>query len=205
MRGEGSGAAPTSPAADAAADAALIAALVRGDRQALAALYDRHAGVLLALATRLLGDRPQAEELLHDVFLEAWHHARDFDPARGSVRAWLVTRTRSRAFDRRTARARHGRLVEDAAREQRAHTESDAALPLDAARVRQEVSHLPAELVTVLEMAYFEGLSFSEIGQALEIPLGTVKSRMARALSLLREGMGLPATTATPPSTKGTP
>jgi RNA polymerase sigma-70 factor (ECF subfamily) len=177
-----------------------MAALVRGDRNALAALYDRHAGVLLALATRLLGDRPQAEELLHDVFLEAWHHARDFDPARGSVRAWLVTRTRSRAFDRRAARSRHGRLADAAAREQSALTDPDAGVPLDAARVRQGVNRLPPELVTLLELAYFEGLSFSEIGEALGIPLGTVKSRMARALSLLREGMGLPPTT-----TKGTP
>jgi len=191
MPGEGRDATPTS-AAEAAADAALMAALVRGDRQALAALYDRHAGILLALATRLLRDRSQAEELLHDVFLEAWHHARDFDPARGSVRAWLVTRTRSRAFDRRSARARQGRLAEEAAREHSAHTGGqDAGAPVDAARVRQQVGRLPAELVTVLEMAYFEGLSFSEIADALGIPLGTVKSRMARALSLLREGMGM--------------
>jgi RNA polymerase sigma-70 factor (ECF subfamily) len=198
MGGDDRGAAPTAPAidsaADAAADAALMVALLRGDRDALAALYDRHAAALLALATRLLGDRAAAEELLHDVFLEAWQHARDFDATRGSVRAWLVTRTRSRAFDRRAARSRHGRLAEDAAREQSAlGEEDDAALPLDAARVRQQVGRLPAELVTVLEMAYFEGLSFSEIGEALDIPLGTVKSRMARALSLLREGMGLPA------------
>jgi len=199
MRGEGPDAAAALAASDSAADAALMAALVRGDRDALAALYDRHAGVLLALATRLLGDRTQAEELLHDVFLEAWHHARDFDPARGSVRAWLVTRTRSRAFDRRAARARHGRLSEAAAREHSALSEADADVdagaPLDAARVREQVSRLPPELVTLLELAYFEGLSFSEIGEALAIPLGTVKSRMARALSLLREGMGLPATT----------
>jgi RNA polymerase sigma-70 factor (ECF subfamily) len=197
MGGDDPGAAPTSPTIDtaalAAADAALMVALLGGDRNALAALYDRHATVLLALATRLLGDRPAAEELLHDVFLEAWQHARDFDATRGSVRAWLVTRTRSRAFDRRAARSRHGRLAEDAAREQSALSEDDAALPLDAARVRQQVGRLPAELVTVLEMAYFEGLSFSEIGAALDVPLGTVKSRMARALSLLREGMGLTA------------
>ena len=204
MRGEEPGAGPAPSAGETAADAALMAALVRGDRDALAALYDRHAGVLLALATRLLGDRPQAEELLHDVFLEAWHHARDFDPARGSVRAWLVTRTRSRAFDRRAARSRHGRLAEAAAREHSALAQADASVPLDAARVRQEVSRLPPELVTLLELAYFEGLSFSEIGEALAIPLGTVKSRMARALSLLREGMGLPPTPI-PTKTKGTP
>jgi RNA polymerase sigma-70 factor (ECF subfamily) len=202
MRGDEPGAAAAPAADETTADSASMAALVRGDRQALAALYDRHAGVLLALATRLLGDRAGAEELLHDVFLEAWHHARDFDPTRGSVRAWLVTRTRSRAFDRRAARSRHGRLAQEAAREQSALSDPDpgAGVPLDAARVRQEVNRLPADLVTVLEMAYFEGMSFSEIGAALQVPLGTVKSRMARALSLLREGMALPA-----PATKGTP
>ena len=194
MRGEDSSAAP-SPSAEPVADAALMAALVRGDREALATLYDRHAALLLALATRLLRDRAQAEELLHDVFLEAWHHARDFDPTRGSVRAWLVTRTRSRAFDRRAARQRHGRLAAEAAREHGEQTSPDATAPIDGARVRQEVRRLPAELVTVLELAYFEGLSFSEIGETLQIPLGTVKSRMARALSALREGMGLPGAT----------
>ena len=115
MRGEEPSAAP-SPSAEPVADAALMAALVRGDREALATLYDRHAALLLALATRLLRDRAQAEELLHDVFLEAWHHARDFDPTRGSVRAWLVTRMRSRSLDRRGKVQRTTRVAESAAR-----------------------------------------------------------------------------------------
>jgi RNA polymerase sigma-70 factor (ECF subfamily) len=173
-----------------------MAALVRGDREALAALYDRHAGVLLALAVRLLGERPAAEELLHDVLLEAWHHARDYDPARGTVRAWLVTRTRSRALDRRSARARQARLAEQAALEQAPaavpSTGPDAGAPIDAARVRRQVARLPPELVAVLELAYFEGLSSSEIAEVLDVPVGTVKSRTARALAALREEMGLP-------------
>jgi RNA polymerase sigma-70 factor (ECF subfamily) len=174
------------------ADAELMTALVRGERDALAALYDRHAALLLALAARILGDHAQAEELLHDIFLEAWHHARDFDPSRGSVRAWLVTRTRSRALDHRGARARKARLVEQAARESGDPGSSDAAPPLDAARLRGQIVRLPPELVSVLELAYFEGLSSAEIAQALDVPIGTVKSRMARALAALRDQMGLP-------------
>jgi RNA polymerase sigma-70 factor (ECF subfamily) len=174
------------------ADADLVAALARGDKQALGVLYDRHAAVLLALGRRLLGgDRGQAEELVHDVFLEAWMHAAEFDPSRGSVRAWLVTRARSRALDRRAARARHARLAEQAALTDDGPRPEDAALPLDAARVRGALARLPAELVAVLELAYFEGLSSSQIAEALDVPIGTVKSRTARALAELREALGV--------------
>src|SRR5262245_29250764 len=82
-------------------DERLIARAVGGSRDALAELYDRHAPLLLGLGARILGDRGLAEDVLHDVFLEAWHHAREYDPARGTVRAWLVTRMRSRSLDRR--------------------------------------------------------------------------------------------------------
>jgi len=88
MQREGLTAAGT---ADRIEDADLMAALVRGDRAAMATLYDRHASLLMALAVRMLQDRAQAEELLHDVFLEAWHHARDYDASRGTVRAWLLS------------------------------------------------------------------------------------------------------------------
>ena len=180
------------------ADALLVAALARGDRQALARLYDGHSSLLLALGLRILGDRTTAEDVLHDVFLEAWHRAADFDPTRGSVRAWLVTRMRSRALDRRASVARQSRLAEDAGREpgsQRIDTANEAGLPLDGAKIRQQIAAMPDELTTVLELAYFEGLSSSQMAERLQIPMGTVKSRMARALSTLRErladtGMG---------------
>ena len=183
------GLAPTA-AAERIEDADLVAALVRGDRSAMAALYDRHASLLMALAVRMLQDRAAAEELLHDVFLEAWHHARDYDVSRGTVRAWLLTRTRSRALDRRAARARQARVVEQAALERSEERPSDGGAAFDAERVRREMASLPAELVQVLELAYFEGLSSTEIAARLEIPTGTVKSRMARALAALREQLG---------------
>jgi len=181
---------PAAPAGP-VSDEALVTALVGGDREALAALYDRHSPVLLAVATRLLGNRSQAEELLHDVFLEAWQHARDYDPSRGTVRAWLVTRMRSRALDRRAASARHARLAEEAMRAQPEGSGADAGSPVDAARLRNQVARLSPELVSVLHLAYFDGLSSAEIAEALSIPIGTVKSRMARALAELRDTLGI--------------
>jgi RNA polymerase sigma-70 factor (ECF subfamily) len=165
---------------------ALVAAVVRGDKRALGALYDQHGSLLLALALRILGDRAAAEDLLHDVFLEAWHQAAGFDPARGSVRAWLVTRMRSRALDRRAAMGRQARLASDAGRAHQAEGAPGAAEG-DRARVRGRVARLPAELAAVVELAYFEGLSSSEIAARLDIPVGTVKSRMARGLGVLRD------------------
>jgi RNA polymerase sigma-70 factor (ECF subfamily) len=182
------GARPTGPDTEAAEDTALMAAIVRGDRLALGRLYDRHAPVLLALAMRILGDRGLAEDVLHDVVLEAWHRARDFDPARGSARAWLVTRMRSRALDRRIATGRQARLAEEAGRDSdRRITASSMVAATDGERVRRQLAGLPGDLVQVIELAYFEGLSFSDIARRLSIPVGTVKSRMARALHLLRE------------------
>jgi RNA polymerase sigma-70 factor (ECF subfamily) len=166
-----------------------VAALATGDREALARLYDGHSSLLLALGLRILGDRTAAEDVLHDVFLEAWHRAADFDPGRGSVRAWLVTRMRSRALDRRAAHVRQNRLAEDAGRAggDGAPVPVETSLPIDGARVRHQIATMPEELTSVLELAYFDGLSSSQIGLQLGIPVGTVKSRMARALSTLRE------------------
>ena len=174
-------------------DTVLVAALTRGDKTALAQIYDRHAGLLLALGLRVLGDRTLAEDVLHDVFLEAWHHAADFDPTRGTVRAWLVTRMRSRSLDRRASAVRQRRLAEEMKVETDAGpagTGSDVS-PLDSERVRSQIAGLAPELSTVIEMAYFEGLSSSEIAGRLAIPIGTVKSRMARALASLREGLAV--------------
>jgi RNA polymerase sigma-70 factor (ECF subfamily) len=192
MQGEPLPARPSAgdAAADAAIDNPLMEALARGDQAALATIYDRHAGVLLAVGLRILGDRIVAEDVLHDVFLEAWHHAADFDPARGSVRAWLVTRMRSRALDRRATAARQARLASDVKREIGAgEAVSNGESPIDGERVRAHIAGLPAELGAVIELAYFDGLSSTEIAARLGIPVGTVKSRTARALATLRAGL----------------
>jgi RNA polymerase sigma-70 factor (ECF subfamily) len=174
-------------------EVALCAAVAGGDRQALGELYDRHASVLMALGLRMLGTRAQAEDVLHDVFLEAWHHARDFDPARGTVRAWLVTRMRSRCLDRKASASRQARQATDLQ-----HQEASGGQPGNQAghddreRLHLQIASLPAELSQIIELAYFEGLSSSQVADRLQIPVGTVKSRMARALSTLRQGLAEP-------------
>lgn len=180
-----------------AGDAALVAAIAAGDRDALARLYDTYSPLLFGLAKRMLSNAAAAEDLIHDVFLEVWLHAAEYSPERGSVPAWLTVRTRSRALDRLGKASRAARAVERAGNEQPESTAAMAPASVDGARVRQAAQSLPEELVAVLELAYFEGLSSSEIAARLETPIGTVKSRMARALALLREAMA--------PRERGTP
>jgi RNA polymerase sigma-70 factor (ECF subfamily) len=170
-------------------DAELVAAAADGDRLALAALYDRYAPLLLALANRLLRHQREAEDLLHDVFLEVWRQAADYDPSRGSVRAWLVMRLRSRALDRLKS-VRHTRVVSlesTSLPEEPQANAPEQTFGHDQAMVRDALQALPADQRVVLEMAYFEGLSLSEIATKLDVPIGTIKSRLARALTRLRD------------------
>lgn len=173
---------------DAETDARLVAAMAAGDRGALATLYDRHSGLLLGLALRIVRERREAEDLLHDVFLEVWRSAKDFDPRRGRVRTWLAIRMRSRALDLRKS-ARVSRNAGDAGLELLVD-DAEAASP-DHARVRAALEELGAEQRTVLQLAYFEGLSCTEIAARVSIPVGTVKSRLAAGLSRLRTGLAL--------------
>jgi RNA polymerase sigma-70 factor, ECF subfamily len=172
------------------ADTALVAAIASGDRRALARLYDRYAATLLAIGQRLLGGRREAEDLVHDVFLEAWRQSLHYDPARGSVRAWLMVRLRSRALDRHRAASTAPVPMESAPRhEERATSGEDPALAPDRSAVRRALADLPSEQRAVLELGYFEGLSSSEIAHRTGAPIGTVKSRVATALARLRAGL----------------
>lgn len=182
-------AASTSRPDDERAEARLVSAVVAGDREALARLYDRHAGRLAALVMRLVGDAALAEDLVHDVFVEAWHHAHEFDPGRGTVRAWLTTRARSRALDRIGHRERGARVAALVGGETPRTLAGERVLESghDAGILRGVLGHLPAELVAVIEGAYFDGLSASDLAERFAIPVGTVKSRLARAIGLLRE------------------
>lgn len=168
---------------DDAQDAALVARMARGDRDALSELYARHSSLLLGLALRIVRERREAEDLLHDVFLEAWRAAKDFDPKRGRVRTWLTIRMRSRALDLQKS-ARVSRNAGDAGLELVADDGAHASP--DHARVRAALTELSPEQRTVLELAYFEGLSCTEISARIEIPVGTVKSRLAAGLGRLR-------------------
>src|SRR5678815_2296266 len=167
------------PPSDDAADEVLVAAMAAGDRAALATLYERHASLLLGLALRIVGERREAEDLLHDVFLEAWRSAKDFDPKRGRVRTWLAIRMRSRALDLQKS-ARVSRNAGDAGLDA-VVDDKENATP-DHARVRAALADLGPDQRRVLELAYFEGLSCSEISERVAIPIGTVKSRLAAGL-----------------------
>lgn len=170
-----------------AEDAALVAAMAAGDRSALAALYERHGSLLLGLALKIVRERREAEDLLHDVFLEAWRSAKDFDPKRGRVRTWLAIRMRSRALDLQKS-ARVSRNAGDAGLE--VVPDESARQTPDHGRVRAALTGLGEDQRRVVELAYFEGLSCSEISEKIKIPIGTVKSRLAAALCRLRESIG---------------
>lgn len=169
-----------------AGDAALVLAIARGDRESLAKLYDRYAGILMAVGQRILHERREAEDLLHDVFLEVWRQAADYDAERGSVRAWLLLRMRSRALDRRKS-AGYARVVSlEERREDPRGGGEDPLLSPDREAVRRALADLPSDQRQVLELGYFEGLSSSEIAERIDTPVGTVKSRVAAALAKLR-------------------
>lgn len=164
-------------------DAELVAAMAAGDRAALGIVYDRYASLLMAVGMRVLHESRDAEDVLHEVFVEAWKQATTYDPARGSVRAWLVTRMRSRALDRAKSAVRTRSVALDdapvpAARPERSRDDHD--------RLHNALDTLPTEQRQVLELGYFEGLSSSEIASLLEVPVGTVKSRVAAGLQKLR-------------------
>lgn len=169
---------------DAEVDAALVRAMAEGDPTALAGLYERHAGLLLGLAMRIVKERREAEDLLHDVFLEAYRCAKDFDPRRGKARTWLAIRMRSRALDMMKS-ARVSRNAGDAGLEV-VVDEREVVSP-DHARIRAMLGDLGPDQRRVLELAYFEGLSCTEIADRVGIPVGTVKSRIAAGLGHLRE------------------
>lgn len=171
------------PVDEAEHDAALVARMAAGDRGAMTQLYQRHAALLLGLALRIVRDRREAEDLLHDVFLEAWRAAQTFDPKRGRVRTWLAIRMRSRALDLQKS-ARVSRNAGDAGLDTLVD-DSVTASP-DHARIRAALADLGADQRRVLELAYFEGLSCSEISERIQIPIGTVKSRLAAGLDRLR-------------------
>jgi len=177
------------PAAEPDPDVELVKAVAGGDRVALAALYDRYSPIMFALALRIVRERREAEDLLHDVFLEVWRTAKDYDPERGRVRTWLTIRMRSRALDLQKS-ARVSRNVGDDSVIDRVASDSDIADSPDRSRVRKALASLPVEQRQVLELGYFEGLSCSEIAERIGTPIGTVKSRVAAALGKLRQSLG---------------
>jgi RNA polymerase sigma-70 factor (ECF subfamily) len=178
-------------------DAVCVARAATGDGAALAALYDAHARAVYSLALRIVRDEADAEDVLQDVFAQAWRQARRYDPARGTVAAWLLTMARTRAIDR--LRARRAR-PDTSAPASDDGTWLDVSAPVvdpgdalaasrDAARVRAALEALPLLQRLAIELAYFEGLTQSQIAERLEEPLGTVKTRIRLGLLKLRDAL----------------
>lgn len=178
-------------------DAALVARLADRDASAMAALYDRHGRAVYSLALRIVRDPADAEDVAQEVFSQAWRQAGRYARTRGAVAAWLLNITRSRAIDR--LRTRRPGAVPVPHRDDESvaqHFVADTPPPdvlaahgAAAARVRQALDELPLLQRVAIELAYFEGLSQSEIAEKLEQPLGTVKTRVRQGLLRLRDAL----------------
>lgn len=189
--------APADPAVLArhAEDARLLRRMARGDKAALAALYDRFSRPLYATALRIVNDPGEAQDLVHDAFIALWEKAAVYESQRGTAFSWAVTLVRNRAIDRVRSRQRRANLLaqstpSDLGYDQNLHgaAADDGAVLGDQARaVRSAVATLPAEQRRALELAFFSGLTQQEIAARLAEPLGTVKARIRRALLKLRD------------------
>jgi RNA polymerase sigma-70 factor, ECF subfamily len=174
-------------------DGELLALVVDGDADAMGKLYDRYATTLFPIALRIVRDRSEAEDVLHDAFVAVSERARQYVPERGSVIAWLVTLTRNLSIDRARRRERRGAVTRDVLPyEPPASARDPERLTSDAVereKVRHALASLPEAQRQTLEIAFFEGLTYAEIASRENVPLGTVKSRAARALSALKDAL----------------
>jgi RNA polymerase sigma-70 factor (ECF subfamily) len=195
-RAEGTGEGPHS---------SVVERIAGGDRDAMAQLYDSTGSLVFGLALRVLGDRQAAEDVLIDVYAEVWRRADSFERTRGTVAAWLLTITRTRAIDVLRSRRRKARAE---TMEAASVLTVDAPSPEDTALAveRRQLVHAALELLVpdqleAIQLAYFKGLSHSEIARQLGQPLGTVKTRIRLGMVRLRELLG--PVTAPLPMAKG--
>jgi RNA polymerase sigma-70 factor (ECF subfamily) len=191
---EGQGAQHRESAA-ASEDLEAIRRVARGDADALAFLYDRHSRIIYSLAFRIVGDPPEADEIVQDVFAQAWRQAERYDTSRGVVVAWLLMIARSRAIDR--VRSRRGlpalapdgekglSLMADPAEGPELQTLSAEQVR----RLKRALDTLPLQQRMTIQLAFYEGLTHVEIAERLEEPLGTVKTRIRLGLLKLRSAV----------------
>ena len=167
-------------------DLALVTAIRSGDQGAMAALYDRYSSIVYAVALRVLQDTGAAEDVLQDVFMQLWRNPGAFDASRGNMAAWLAVIARHRAID-----ALRRRRPEDDIENVVVSVDTNFADNADRSRamdkVRGALQEMPAQQRSALEMAYFEGLTHSEIAEKTGEPLGTIKTRIRTGLLSLRK------------------
>jgi RNA polymerase sigma-70 factor (ECF subfamily) len=175
-------------------DRAAVDRMASGDSSGLAALYDRHARAIYSLAIRILADAAEAEDVVQDVFTQAWRQASRYDATRAPVAGWLMIITRARALDR--LRRRRSRITETEIDASVRHPgdpgPSQEALAItaeQAERLRGALGVLPDGQRTAIELAYYQGLSQSDIAERLQQPLGTIKTRIRSGLLKLREAL----------------
>jgi RNA polymerase sigma-70 factor (ECF subfamily) len=172
-----------------------LPAVARGDIRAFESLYDHYSSIVYALLLRILGNTDDAQEVLQETFVKAWANAQMFDAMRGSEAAWLISIARSRGIDRLRSRKVRADRENDAGREishrsafvEHATGAEDAIRNQEQKAVRGALAELPDAQRVALELAYFEGLSQSEIAARLGEPLGTIKTRMQLGMKKLRE------------------
>lgn len=167
-------------------DASLIARLRAGDENAMADLYDRYSAVVYGVALRVLGDTMAAEDVLQEVFLQLWRKPQSFDTSRGRMAPWLAVIARNRAIDMLRKRPKEEEIKELPI-SAGINLEDAAAQKQAADKVRGVLAGLPAEQRKTLEMAFFEGMTHTEIAGKTGEPLGTVKTRIRSALLALRK------------------
>ena len=185
--------APVAPGSE--SSTALIAAIAAGDRDAFSRFYDLTAPMAFGLIRRVLRDPEAAAEVLQEVFWQVWQDAPRYDPKRGSPEAWLVMRAKTRAIDRlRSIRRRDRTFVapvdESVAQRREDQAPNPAVVAEDRGLIQTALAQLPEPQRRVIELAFFEGLTQSEIAARLGEPLGTVKTRARLGLDRLRGVLG---------------
>jgi RNA polymerase sigma-70 factor (ECF subfamily) len=174
--------------ADQRNDAALVTRLCGGDQNAMADLYERYSGIVYGVALRVLGDTTAAEDVLQEIFLQLWRRPQAYNADRGGLAPWLAVIARNRAIDVLRKRPPEEDLNELPVAVG-IDLEDVAAQRLAVEKVRRAIAQLPQEQRNALEMAFFEGLTHSEIANKTGEPLGTVKTRIRSALMAVRKAV----------------
>jgi len=167
-------------------DAALLAVVKRGDEYAMASLFDRYSKIVYSVALRVLRDPAAAEDVLQEVFMQIWRSPDGFVATRGSLGGWLAVVARNRSIDA-LRRKRRAESVEEIALASDYNLADEAERNMMIEKARSIIHQLPMEQRKTLEMAFFDGLTHTEIAEMTGDPLGTVKSRIRSALSALRK------------------
>jgi len=172
----------------AARDAERVAALISGDEKAMARIYDGYSSLVYSVALRVTGDSGAAEDILQEVFMQLWRNPAAFDSRRGSLPAWLAVITRHRAIDVLRKRRPESDIV-DVVVSSNTNLASETERNLTVAKVRETLGGMPLAQRSVLEMAFFDGLTHTEIAAKTGEPLGTIKTRIRTGLLALREAL----------------